>query len=211
MRKSIILTLVVFVVATGIINEAEAKSLAFEIPLEEGMTKMGSVAETGVKKERESKSSGVANKVPGVVVEQKQEQEPVIDTEAKDKEVLTSHGFKADHCAIYKKAAEVYGLEWQYLAAVHKIESGQSGNTTRSSSAGATGPMQFIPSTFRAYAVDGDSNGSKEINDVDDAIFTAAHYLSANKKSSDMTHALFRYNHSMSYVNKVKSMANSLK
>jgi membrane-bound lytic murein transglycosylase B len=71
--------------------------------------------------------------------------------------------------------------------------------------------MQFIPSTFRAYAVDGDGDGAKNINNVYDAIFTAANYLATNKQEKDMTFALFRYNHGTSYVNKVKGMAASLR
>ena len=42
------------------------------------------------------------------------------------------------------------------------------------------GPMQFLPSTFAHYAVDGDHDGLLDIMSPGDAIFTAARYLCAN-------------------------------
>lgn len=44
--------------------------------------------------------------------------------------------------------------------------------------AGAMGHMQFMPSTYRAYAVDGDGDGRKDIwNSLPDAFASAANYL----------------------------------
>jgi hypothetical protein len=48
------------------------------------------------------------------------------------------------------------------------------------SSAGAQGPMQFLPATFNAYAVDGNNDGKKNINNVADALYTAANMLAQN-------------------------------
>lgn len=112
--------------------------------------------------------------------------------------------------ALYQAAGARFGVPWQILAAVHSVESGQSGDTARRSYAGATGPMQFLPSTFRAYAVDGDGDGVASIYSVVDSVYTAARYIAANIASTgSIQGALYRYNHSWSYVNKVLAIARS--
>jgi len=105
---------------------------------------------------------------------------------------------------IYMKAQAKFNVPWQILSAVHEVESGRSGDTYLTSYAGAQGPMQFLPSTFYSYGVDGDGDGQVRINDVDDAIFAAANYLAANGANrGDYTNALFHYNHDYGYVNMV--------
>ncbi|HET7690124.1 MAG TPA: lytic transglycosylase domain-containing protein [Nocardioidaceae bacterium] len=68
----------------------------------------------------------------------------------------------------------------------------------------AVGPMQFIPSTWRMVAADGDSDGRESPNDIDDAGLAAGHYLCAGGFSvadtSGMARAVFSYNHSDYYV-----------
>jgi len=110
---------------------------------------------------------------------------------------------------LYQRAAAAYGLDWRILAAVHSMESGQSVETYATSSAGATGPMQFLPSTFNTYAIDGDSDGQLNIYDIDDAVFTAAHLLAAANGVLDPRQALYSYNHSWAYVDQVLAIANS--
>jgi len=105
---------------------------------------------------------------------------------------------------IYIKAQAKFNVPWQILSAVHEIETGRSGDTYIASYAGAQGPMQFMPATFYSYGVDGDGDGQAQINDVDDAIFSAANYLAANGANrGDYTNALFHYNHEYGYVNTV--------
>ena len=111
---------------------------------------------------------------------------------------------------LYQKAAAAFGLDWRVLAAVHMIESGQATECAAVSYAGATGPMQFLPSTFDAYAVDGDGDGATNICDVDDAVFSAANLLATNWGATDITAALYHYNHSDYYVNEVLALASSL-
>lgn len=112
---------------------------------------------------------------------------------------------------VYMEAAKEFNIPWQLIEAVHEVESGKSGSTNTSSYAGATGPMQFMPGTWRAYAVDGNKDGEADITDVTDSIYTAANYLA--KSGADegrYDDALFNYNHSTSYVNKVKGIAQEI-
>jgi len=124
---------------------------------------------------------------------------------------LHAAGLKSDFIAQYMGAQEKFGVPWQVIAAVHYTETGQRGDTAILSYAGAQGPMQFMPSTFRSYAVDGDGDGSALIGDVDDAIYTGAAYMAANGAArGDVVNALFRYNHDMGYVNHVLGIARSI-
>ena len=69
----------------------------------------------------------------------------------------------------YKEASQATGVPWPVLAAVHLVET-RMGRIRGESSAGAQGPMQFLPSTWAAY-------GQGDINSNHDAIMTAARYL----------------------------------
>ena len=110
---------------------------------------------------------------------------------------------------IYARAESAYGVDASILKAIHIVETGASGSTSRTNSSGATGPMQFLPSTWKNHAVDGNNDGIKDINNVEDAIFSAAAYLKACG-FPDVKKALWGYNPSTSYYNKVISIARSL-
>jgi soluble lytic murein transglycosylase-like protein len=96
----------------------------------------------------------------------------------------------------YRKAQRRFGVPWPVLAAVNFVESGFN-KLQNNSAAGAQGPMQFIPSTWRAYGMGGD------VHDPHDAIMGAANYLSASGAPEDLTGALYAYNPSDLYVRAV--------
>ncbi len=112
----------------------------------------------------------------------------------------------ADFDQLYQAAGGAYGVDWHILKAIHQIETGCSGSTTRSNPSGATGPMQFLPSTFRNHAVDGNGDGVKSVYNVTDAVYTAAKYL-VDCGYPDLKAALWGYNPSSSYYNRVLNIA----
>lgn len=111
--------------------------------------------------------------------------------------------------SIYQRAQAAYGVDSRLLKAVHYVETGCSGSTSKRSYAGAQGPMQFLPSTWRTYGVDGNNDGVADINNVEDAIFAAARYLSVCGYPN-VKKALWGYNPSSTYYNKVMDVARSL-
>ena len=104
----------------------------------------------------------------------------------------------------YREARRRFGVPVHVLAAVNFIESA-FGRLRNTSTAGAQGPMQFIPSTWAAYGMGGD------IRDPRDAILGAANYLSASGAPRDLRRALFAYNPSSHYVNSVLAYADRIR
>lgn len=101
------------------------------------------------------------------------------------------------------------GLSWTVLAAIGQVESGH-GQNMGPSTAGALGPMQFLPGTWRSYGVDGNRDGKRDIWDPYDAVPAAADYLCASgagKGGESLYQAIFAYNHSDAYVRKVLATA----
>ena len=94
-------------------------------------------------------------------------------------------------------------MPWPYLAAIHLVET-RMGRIRGLSSAGAQGPMQFMPATWSQY-------GRGDINDDHDAILAAARYLKAAGAPANMAKALFAYNHAQAYVNALLDYADAMK
>jgi peptidoglycan hydrolase CwlO-like protein len=109
---------------------------------------------------------------------------------------------------LYREAAREYGFaeDWYILAAVGKVESDHGANMGPST-AGAMGPMQFLPSTWETSGVDGNGDGVANIMDPRDAIPAAAGYLEKGGAPQDWYAALFSYNHADWYVIKVLGVA----
>jgi soluble lytic murein transglycosylase-like protein len=105
--------------------------------------------------------------------------------------------------ADYRRAQARFGVRWQVLAAVNLIESA-FGRVVNRSSAGAQGPMQFLPATWRQYGLGGN------VHDARDAILGAANYLHAAGAPADERRALFAYNRSTLYVDAVLAYARQM-
>jgi transglycosylase-like protein with SLT domain/peptidase M23-like protein len=103
---------------------------------------------------------------------------------------------------IYQAAGIQYGIRWEVLAAINEIET-DYGRNLNVSSAGAVGWMQFLPSTWKTWGVDGNHDGRKDPYNPVDAIFSAARYLKAAGGQKDLNRAIFAYNHAGWYVDSV--------
>src|SRR5712691_11171185 len=142
----------------------------------------------------------------------------------------------ADYFVLYQRAAVRYGIDWAVLAAIGKIECGHGRSQAPGcnppgtlNGAGATGPMQFLGSTWRAgtppmtvpavgpptastaegYATDGDGDGLADVWNPADAIAAAARLLAANGAPADYRAALLAYNPDPGYVDAVLAQANA--
>jgi hypothetical protein len=107
---------------------------------------------------------------------------------------------------LWQAAGQTYGVPWQVLAAINKIESNY-GQNMGPSSAGAVGWMQFLPSTWAKWGTDANGDGVANPSDPADAIYSAARYLSAAGASTDLPRAIYSYNHAQWYVNEVLQLA----
>jgi murein DD-endopeptidase MepM/ murein hydrolase activator NlpD len=103
---------------------------------------------------------------------------------------------------IYQAAGIEYGVRWEVLAAINEIET-DYGRNLNVSSAGAVGWMQFLPSSWKLFGVDGNRDGRKDPYNPVDAIFAAARYLRAAGADADLRRAIFAYNHADWYVESV--------
>ena len=95
--------------------------------------------------------------------------------------------------------------------AISDTDAGQFDNDTQWDR--AIGPMQFIPSTWSIVGVDADGDAKRNPQDIDDAALATAVYLCSGKDDLSTVmgqrNAVYRYNHSQSYVDLVLSIADA--
>jgi murein DD-endopeptidase MepM/ murein hydrolase activator NlpD len=107
---------------------------------------------------------------------------------------------------LWQQAGSAYGIPWQVLASINKIES-NFGQNMGPSSAGAVGWMQFMPSTWLRWGLDADGDGIADPWNATDAIYAAARYLAAAGGQTDIARGVFAYNHADWYVREVLDLA----
>ena len=124
---------------------------------------------------------------------------------------VPTSGVPASYLTLYQASAKMYcpGLSWTVLAAIGQIESGNGANVGPSS-AGALGPMQFLPSTWAVWGIVGfGQTGPPDIMNPLDAVPSAARMLCADGAGNPATlrGAIFSYNHATWYVDEVLALA----
>jgi predicted phage tail protein len=120
-------------------------------------------------------------------------------------------GRPATYLQLFRASAAMYcpGMSWTVLAAIGQIESG-FGTNNGPSSAGALGPMQFLPSTWQKWGITAfGETGPPNIMDPYDAVPSAARYLCAAGAGTPagLARAIFAYNHANWYVSEVLALA----
>jgi hypothetical protein len=121
-------------------------------------------------------------------------------------------GRPTSYLQLFQASAAQYcpGLSWTVLAAIGQIESAD-GQNVGPSSAGALGPMQFLPSTWALWGIDGfGDTGPPNIMNPFDAVPSAARMLCADgaaQGGQQLRQAIFDYNHATWYVDEVLTLA----
>ncbi|MEK3886494.1 lytic transglycosylase domain-containing protein [Bacillus sp. FSL K6-3431] len=160
----------------------------------------------------------------------------------KIKEQVKTPEIPPEYIPIYKAAEKEYGVPAYLLAAHHRVETIFSTMDPLLSPAGAEGHMQFMPCTFvgwthptceglgqgeipekeksdpaiikkyGGYGVDANGDGIADPYDIEDAIFSAANFLSKyGAADGDIKKAIYAYNHSEKYVDDVLYYVNIYK
>lgn len=108
----------------------------------------------------------------------------------------------------------IYGVQLDGAGPVAAIADSDGGRIDNDPAADrAVGPLQFLPSTWMTWGSDGDRDGVRDPQDVDDAALTAGRYLCATgalDTAAGWTAAVLSYNHSSDYVDAVFAAAETL-
>jgi membrane-bound lytic murein transglycosylase B len=115
---------------------------------------------------------------------------------------------------LYEAAAARFGIDWTVLAGIGTVECDNGRDPAPSCSvpgalnyAGAGGPAQFLVSTWKRYGITPSGQGTPNMWNPADAIFSMANYLHAAGAPADYPRAIFAYNHAWWYVDEVLSWA----
>jgi cell wall-associated NlpC family hydrolase len=135
----------------------------------------------------------------------------------------------ADYLTIYRQTGQKYGVPWAVLAGIGRVET-DHGRTTLpgvhsgSNAFGAAGPMQIgiggasgntwggspvhpASQHVTGVATDGNSDGVASVYQPADAVAGAAKYLLGHGVLTNVSAAIFAYNHLQSYVQAVEHWA----
>jgi len=148
----------------------------------------------------------------GKIVSLRQQQLPAAPAAPTTPATPAPTGQPTTYLQLFQESAARYcpGLSWTVLAAIGQIESAD-GTNMGPSSAGALGPMQFLPSTWAVWGTDAfGQTGPPDIMNPYDAVPSAARMLCADgaaSGASGLSAAIFDYNHATWYVNEVLGLA----
>jgi transglycosylase-like protein with SLT domain len=158
-----------------------------------------------IKKLRHDVKSALAGSTASLITLRPQHAPPPVTTSN------VPSGRPTSYIQLFQESAAQYcpGLPWTVLAAIGQIESGDGVNQGPSS-AGALGPMQFLPSTWAEWGITAfGEQGPPNIMDPFDAVPSAARYLCAagGATAAGLPRAIFAYNHADWYVSEVLGLA----
>jgi hypothetical protein len=148
----------------------------------------------------------------GRIVNLRPQQLPLSEPTSVPSSETASNQLPTSYLQLFQESAARYcpGLSWTVLAAIGQIESAD-GTNDGPSTAGALGPMQFLPSTWAIWGIDGfGQTGTPNIMNPYDAVPSAANLLCADGAAAGgaaLSDAIFDYNHANWYVSEVLSLA----
>ncbi len=169
----------------------------------------GTSAGSGTKGAKPGRSAQAKEPAPGANTAPGASPTPTLSIPSLPSSTCAASGVPPILVPIYERAAAAYGLGPQgpaVLAGINEVETA-FGTNLNVSSAGAVGWMQFMPSTWETYGVDANGDGVKDPYNPEDAIFTAARYLSAAGMPANTSGAIYAYNHASWYVAEVLANA----
>ena len=117
---------------------------------------------------------------------------------------------------VMKKAEKKAKWAYKQLLAVFRMaEKGEIDPWAMGSWAGAYGLPQFIPTSIQAYGKDGNGDGKLDLNNLEDAVASAANYLGKHgyspKSRNKRKKAIRAYNHSDAYVDCIMTLAHRIR